>query len=71
LEFLSKYEFEIKHVKGKGNQLDDALSGISHEMHIASISMYNIGLKDRISRATNSNQQYLKIKETLQQDKLQ
>ena len=67
MEFLSKYEFEIKHVKGKGNQLDDALSGISHEMHIASISMYKTYMKAKIIVATNSEKHHSAIKETLQQ----
>jgi hypothetical protein len=26
LEFLSEYDFEIKHIKGKQNQVDDALN---------------------------------------------
>jgi hypothetical protein len=41
-----------KHIKGKKNQVVDALNKIAHEVHVA---------------ATNSDQHYLKIKETLQQ----
>jgi hypothetical protein len=40
-------------------------------MHIIAISMYMIDLKDTIIEAANSNQHYLKIKETLQQGNLQ
>jgi hypothetical protein len=36
-------------------------------MHVATINMYMIDLKDRIIEATNSDQQYLQIKQTLQQ----
>jgi hypothetical protein len=34
LEFLSEYDFEIKHIKGKENQVVDALSRRAHEVHI-------------------------------------
>ena len=37
-------------------------------MHISAINMYNTYLIDIILKAVNSDQQYLKIKETLQQD---
>jgi hypothetical protein len=40
LEFLSEYNFKIKHIKGKENQVVDTLSRRAHEMHIASISIY-------------------------------
>jgi hypothetical protein len=39
LEFLSEYDFEIKHIKGKENQVVDALSRRDHEVHVATISM--------------------------------
>jgi hypothetical protein len=67
LEFLSEYDFEINHVKGKENQVDNALNRRAHEVHIAAISMYKTDMKDKIIAAANSNQQYLKIKETLEQ----
>jgi hypothetical protein len=66
MEFLSEYDFEIKHIKGKENQLDDALSGRDHEVHISAIIMFNKYLGDKILEAANSNQQYLRIRETLQ-----
>jgi hypothetical protein len=65
MEFLSEYDFEIKHIKGKENQVVDTLSRRAHEVHIAAISMYGTDLKDKIVAAANSNQNYLKIKETL------
>jgi hypothetical protein len=40
LEFLSEYEFEIKHIKGKENKVVDALSRRVHELHATDISMY-------------------------------
>jgi hypothetical protein len=39
LEFLSEYDFEIKHIKRKKNQVVYALNKRAHEVHIAAISM--------------------------------
>jgi len=49
----------------------DALSKRAHEMHMEANNMYISYLKDKIIEATISNQQYLQIKETLQQGNLQ
>jgi hypothetical protein len=67
LEFMSYYDFEIKHITGKENQVANALRKISHEVHIAAISMCRTDMKDKIIAAANLDQQYLKIKDTLQQ----
>ena len=48
LEFLSEYDFEIKHIKGKKNQVVDALNRRAHKMHMEAINMYNKYLKDII-----------------------
>jgi hypothetical protein len=45
MEFLSEYDFEIKHIKGKENQVVDALSRRAHEVHVESINMYMTYLK--------------------------
>jgi hypothetical protein len=68
---LSEYDFEIKHIKGKENQVVYALNRRAHDMHVAATSMYRINLKDKIIEETNSDQCYLHIKEALQQGKLQ
>jgi hypothetical protein len=49
----------------------DALSRRAHEMHISSINMLNIDLKDKILEDGNSDQQYVKIKEILKKGNLQ
>jgi hypothetical protein len=64
---MSEYDFKIKHIKGKKNHVVDALNKRYHEVHIAVISMYMTYLKDKIIALKNSNQQYVKIKETLHQ----
>jgi hypothetical protein len=71
LEFLIEYDFEIKHIKGKENQVANALSRRAHEVHVASISMYKTDLKYQIIASTNLDEQYVKIRETLQQGKFQ
>jgi hypothetical protein len=40
LEFLSEYEFDIKHIKGKENKVADELSRRVHELHSTTIIMY-------------------------------
>jgi len=71
VKFLTKYDYKIKHIKGKEDQVVDTLSRRAHEMHIATIIMYTYELKDKIIEATNSDHHYLKLKETLQQGNLQ
>jgi hypothetical protein len=71
LEFLSEYDFEIKHIKGKENKVVDALSRRVHELHATSISMYQSDLKDKILKAAKSDFQYMELMEKLQQGILQ
>jgi hypothetical protein len=40
LEFLCKYEFDIKNIKGKAEKVFDALSRRVHELHDTTIIMY-------------------------------
>jgi hypothetical protein len=40
LEFLSEYDFDIKHIKGKENKVVDALSRRVHLMHATAVSMH-------------------------------
>jgi hypothetical protein len=71
LEFLSDYDFEIQHIKGKENQVIDALSIRAHEMYMEAIIMYTTDLKDGILEVANLDQHYLKVKDTLHQGNLQ
>jgi hypothetical protein len=48
LEFLSKYDFDIKHTKGKKKKVAHALGIRVHEFHATTISMYQSDLKDII-----------------------
>ena len=71
LEFLKGYDFDIKHVKGKENEVVDALSRRVHEMHATTIGMYQSNLKPRILEAGKLDLQYKELVEKLQQGNLQ
>jgi hypothetical protein len=67
LEFLSEYEFDIKHIKGKENKFDDALSRRMHLLHATTVSMHQLDLKRKILYDVVTYQHYLQVKESLQQ----
>jgi hypothetical protein len=69
LEFLSEYDFDIKHIKGKENKVEDALNRRVHELHATTISMYQTDVKIKILEATNTDLQYKELIEKLQQGK--
>jgi hypothetical protein len=71
MEFMSEYDLEITHIKGKENQVVDALNKRAHEVHIAAIIMYMTYMKDKIVAVVNLDQHYVKIKEALQQGNFQ
>jgi hypothetical protein len=58
LEFLSEYNFDIKHMKGKENKLVDALSRRVPELRATTISLYQNDVKRKIMEAENTNLQY-------------
>ena len=44
-EFLCEFDFEIKHIKGKENKVADALSRKVQEMHVATLSIFQLDLR--------------------------
>jgi len=60
-----------KYIKEKENQVVSALKKRAHEVHISVNSMFSTYLKDKILEARNWDQQYVKIKESLQQGNAQ
>jgi predicted PolB exonuclease-like 3'-5' exonuclease len=71
LEFLSEYNFDINHIKGKENKGADALNRRVHELHATTISMYQSNLKYKILEAAKSDLQYMELVEKVQQGILQ
>jgi hypothetical protein len=67
LEFLSEYDFDIKHIRGKENKVADTLIKRVHKMHATTISMYKSDLCDKISEVAKSYQCYVDIEVKLQQ----
>jgi hypothetical protein len=65
LEFLSEYNFYIKHIRGKENKVVDALNIRVHKMHATTISMYRTDLKERILEVVTIDQHYVQVKESL------
>jgi hypothetical protein len=66
-KFLSEYDFDINHIKGKENKVVDALSRRVHIMHVIAISMHQSNLKRKFLDVVVTYQHYLQVKESLQQ----
>jgi hypothetical protein len=71
VEFLSEYDFDIKHIKGKENKFSDALSRRVHLMHATVVNMHQSDLKSIILNDLVRDQHYLRVKENLQQGYVQ
>jgi hypothetical protein len=65
LEFLSEYDFDIKHIKGKENKFVDALSRRVNIMHDTAVSMHQSDFKSGILDGLVTDQHYLQVKENL------
>ena len=48
LAFLSEYDFEIRHIKGKENKVVDALSRKAVTRFVVAISSYKTELEDKL-----------------------
>jgi hypothetical protein len=51
MDLLSEFYFEIKHIKGKENRVDDALSISMKVVHLAAISTNKSYIKERVKSA--------------------
>ena len=54
LAFLSEYDFEIKHIKGKETKVADSLRRNAVTSFVASISSYKTNLEDIYGRSTTT-----------------
>ena len=71
MDFLCEFDFEIKHIKGKERKVADALSRKVHEMHVASLSIFQIDLRQQIVNHTDEDEMYVQIKDKLRQQILE
>ena len=61
LSFLSEYDFEIQHIKGKENEVVDALSRNARLNFMATISTYKTYLEDQLKEAVKLDENYRKL----------
>jgi hypothetical protein len=71
LDFISEYDFDINHIKGKENKVVDSLNRRLHEMLATTISMCQSDLKDRILEDVKSDKKYMEVKEKIQKSNSQ
>ena len=51
MALLSKFDFEIKHIKGKENRMVDALSRSMKTIHLVVVRTYETDVKERVRNA--------------------
>jgi hypothetical protein len=66
LEFLCEYDFDIKHIKGTKNKVEDELSMRVHELHSTTIIMYQTNLKGKNYEAAKVDLWYMELVTKLQ-----
>ena len=71
LEFLCEFDFEIKHMEGKGNKVVNVLSRKVYEMYVASPSIFQPDLRQHIINDTIEDEMYVQTKDKLQQKSLE
>ena len=64
---ISEFDFDIVYVKGKENNVVDALSIRVHAAYVVAVSIGQSDLKDKILKALDSDAFFLQTKENLQQ----
>ena len=60
LAFLSEYDFEIQHIKGKENKVIDALSRNARLNFVAVINTYKIDLEEQLEEGVKLDENYQK-----------
>ena len=61
LDFLSEYDFEIQHIMGKENKVEDALSRNTRLNFVAAISTYKTNLDDQLEEEVKLDKNYQKL----------
>ena len=68
LAFLSEYDFEIKHIKGKENKVFDALRRNAVTSFVAAIISYKTDLEDKLEEGMKWDIEYQNLKEKIIQN---
>ena len=61
LSFLSEYDFEIQHIKGKENKVADALSRNAKLNFTAAIGTYVLDLNEQLKEGVKQDENYQKL----------
>ena len=70
MAFLSKFEFEVNHIKGKENKVAHALSQRTHEVYEITVSQPEGDLLSRIKIASINDVEYGKLLNKLLTERL-
>ena len=68
LAFLSEYDFEIQHIKGKENKVVDALSRNAKLNFIVAISTYTTDLEEQLEAGIEQDENYQKLQATVKEN---
>ena len=68
LAFLSEYDFEIQHIKGKENKVADALSRNAKLNFTTAISTYNSDLSEQLTEGIKLDEIYQKLQATAKEE---
>ena len=63
LSFISEYDIEIKHIKGKENKVVDALSINAITNFISTINSYKTELDDKLEEGIKMDKEYQNLSE--------
>ena len=62
LDFLSEYDFEIKHIKEKENKVVDSIRRNAVTSFVAAISSYKTDLEDELEKGIRLDPEYPSLK---------
>jgi hypothetical protein len=68
LSFLSKFDFEVRHIKGKENKVGDALSRRTNGLYEISFSKEENNIEQRIKSTSCNDKNYIKTTTKLQEN---
>ena len=68
LAFLSEYDFEIQHIKGKENKVADALSRNAKLNFAVTISTYASDLNEQLTEGIQLDEIYQKLQVTAKEE---
>ena len=67
LEFLCEFDFENKHIKGKENKVADVLRRKMQEMHVESLIIFQLDLRQQVVNHVAGDELYEQVKDKMRQ----